>query len=165
MSPERDPQAWGTMVLAVVLAAACGCTICPDPFDYSGPVPNGSPPQNDFRARSNGILPLGAAPTPWPLIVEGRNAIERGIPTLAEDVDGGVLVDETSAAVEPVSILVTAGVEADEATSEAGAGADPDLAADGGRGDPWRVIPSFEPEAGEAVELLETPGWRPRSVP
>jgi hypothetical protein len=44
--------------------------MCPDPFDYSGPVPNGSSPQNDFRARSNGILPLGAAPRPWPLIVK-----------------------------------------------------------------------------------------------
>jgi hypothetical protein len=43
--------------------------MCPDPFDYSGPVPNGSPPQNDFRARSAGILPLGAAPRPWPQVV------------------------------------------------------------------------------------------------
>ena len=35
--------------------------MCPDPYDYSGPVPNGSTPQNDFRARSNGILPIGAS--------------------------------------------------------------------------------------------------------
>jgi len=102
---------------------------------------------------------------PWPLIVDGQNGAGRGIPTLAEDVGGGVLVAETSAAVEPVSILVTAGVEADEATSEADAGADANLAADGGRGDPWRVIPSFESAADESVELLETPGWRPRSAP
>lgn len=144
---------------------ASGCTMCPDPYDYSGPVPNGSAPQNDFRARSNGILPLGAAPMPWPLIVDGQNGTGRGVPTLAEDVDGGGLVDDTAAAVEPVSILVTAGVEGDGATPEADAGADADLLADGGRGDPWRVIPSFEPEADEAVELLETPGWRPRSAP
>jgi hypothetical protein len=44
--------------------------MCPDPFDYSGPVPNGSSPQNDFRARSNGIRPLLAAPRPWPPVVE-----------------------------------------------------------------------------------------------
>jgi hypothetical protein len=59
--------------LAAVLCAAAvagGCTMCPDPFDYSGPVPNGSSPQNDFRARSNGIRPLLAAPRPWPPVVQ-----------------------------------------------------------------------------------------------
>jgi len=59
-------------VAAVVLIAATGCTMCPDPYDYSGPVPNGSAPQNDFRARSNGILPIGAAPQPWPPIVRQK---------------------------------------------------------------------------------------------
>ena len=59
-------------VAAVVLTAATGCTMCPDPYDYSGPVPNGSAPQNDFRARSNGILPIGAVSKPWPLIVERK---------------------------------------------------------------------------------------------
>jgi hypothetical protein len=44
--------------------------MCPDPLDYSGPVPNGSTPQNNFWARSNGILPLGASPRPWPPIVQ-----------------------------------------------------------------------------------------------
>lgn len=57
-------------VAAVVLTAATGCTMCPDPYDYSGPVPNGSAPQNDFRARSTGILPIGAVPKPWPPIVD-----------------------------------------------------------------------------------------------
>lgn len=60
-------------VAAVMLTAATGCTMCPDPYDYSGPVPNGSAPQNDFRARSNGIIPIGAQPTPWPQIV-GRQS-------------------------------------------------------------------------------------------
>ena len=60
--------AWPLMLLAV---AATGGTMCPDPFDYSGPVPNGSVTQNDFCARSNGILPLNASPTPWPPLVEG----------------------------------------------------------------------------------------------
>ena len=59
-------------VAAVVLTAATGCTMCPDPYDYAGPVPNGSAPQNDFRARSNGILPIGAVPAPWPPIVERK---------------------------------------------------------------------------------------------
>jgi hypothetical protein len=65
--------------------------MCPDPFDYSGPVPNGSSPQNDFRARSNGILPLGASPRPWPLIVKNDGRPDAGpeqdeqMPTLAEE--------------------------------------------------------------------------------
>ena len=63
----------------LLVAASTGCTMCPDPFDYSGPVPNGSAPQNDFCARSNGILPLNAAPRPWPLIVK-----DQGQPTPAE---------------------------------------------------------------------------------
>lgn len=49
---------------------ATGCTMCPDPFDYAGPVPNGSVAQNDFAARSNGILPVRATPLPWPPIVQ-----------------------------------------------------------------------------------------------
>jgi len=57
-------------VATIAIAAMTGCTICPDPFDYSGPVPNGSAPQNDFRARSNGIVPIGMAPRPWPPIVK-----------------------------------------------------------------------------------------------
>jgi hypothetical protein len=60
--------AWPLLLLAI---AATGCTMCPDPFDYSGPVPNGSVTQNDFCARSNGILPLHATPSPWPPIVDG----------------------------------------------------------------------------------------------
>jgi len=72
---------------AAVGLASVGCTMCPDPFDYSGPVPNGSSPQNDFRARSNGILPLGAAPRPWPLIVKAGTSAEvsEPAPTLADE--------------------------------------------------------------------------------
>jgi hypothetical protein len=57
---------------AMCAAALAGCTMCPDPYDYSGPVPNGSAPQNDFRARSNGIVPIGAAPRPWPPLVRNE---------------------------------------------------------------------------------------------
>ena len=66
--------AWAHPRSLVACAAliAAGCTMCPDPYDYSGPVPNGSAPQNDFRARSHGILPIGAAPKPFPTIVEAE---------------------------------------------------------------------------------------------
>ncbi|MFZ4731320.1 MAG: hypothetical protein ACOYK7_02130 [Pirellulales bacterium] len=68
----RLPGAVG-LVTSLVAGAllATGCTMCPDPFDYSGPVPNGSAPQNDFAARSNGILPLRSRPLPWPAVVDG----------------------------------------------------------------------------------------------
>lgn len=69
--------AWG-LLPAFLAMVVTGCTMCPDPHDYSGPVPNGSPPQNDFRARSNGILPIGAAPHPWPTIVKASPGVLRG---------------------------------------------------------------------------------------
>jgi len=87
------PRAWTLATVAAMGLASVGCTMCPDPFDYSGPVPNGSSPQNDFRARSNGILPLGAAPKPWPLIVKNSGATAEGprenepTPTLADEAD------------------------------------------------------------------------------
>lgn len=70
--------AWG-LLPAVLAVAVTGCTMCPDPYDYSGPVPNGSPPQNDFRARSNGILPIGGTPQPWPTIVK-KSPATKGAP-------------------------------------------------------------------------------------
>jgi len=64
----------GRLPIAVVaigcLVGGVGCTMCPDPFDYSGPVPNGAVTQNDFCARSNGILPIGGTPRPWPTVVD-----------------------------------------------------------------------------------------------
>lgn len=88
-APTESLLAWpGTLALVLVGGLiSTGCTMCPDPFDYSGPVPNGSSPQNDFRARSGGILPLGAAPRPWPQIVKDglQPAAEELTPTLAED--------------------------------------------------------------------------------
>ena len=144
------------VALAIGMMLSTGCTMCPDPYDYSGPVPNGSPPQNDFRARSNGILPLGAAPTPWPLIVRHGSA-GGGTPTLA---NGGPAVELPAGDVQPVSVLVTAGVdEPVDADDPAGveAGSEPQ------RGDPWAVVPAFTTVAEEAPALAETPGWRPRT--
>ncbi len=77
----RDCRA--TRRLFPVAAAAVlltGCTMCPNPFDYAGPVPNGSSTQNDFRARSNGIIPIGSMPQPWPMIVKD----EADEPTIAQ---------------------------------------------------------------------------------
>jgi len=69
----------GVAVAACCAVLACGCTMCPDPYDYSGPVPNGSSPQNDFRARSNGIVPIGAAPRPWPQVVRRESTAESAV--------------------------------------------------------------------------------------
>ena len=72
----------GMSLAAVALSLlATGCTMCPDPFDYAGPVPNGAVSQNDFSARSNGILPVRARPLPWPPIVEAAPRM----PTPADD--------------------------------------------------------------------------------
>ncbi len=171
------------------LVLLAGCTMCPDPHDYSGPVPNGSAPQNDFRARSNGILPLGAAPRPWPPIVRneaGENGAKglvrrSGTPTPAADV---VTVAAAEAPADPAEarsvLVVVAGDEAEEPSVEFR--------------DPWAVVPDFgdAPAAGESQErdpeqrpveaasveqavdvptvtvvvpvLTETPGWRERSL-
>jgi hypothetical protein len=79
------PGAVGMMTSLVACALlATGCTMCPDPFDYSGPVPNGSAPQNDFMARSNGILPLRSRPLPWPPVVDADAAPDAGATVGAE---------------------------------------------------------------------------------
>jgi hypothetical protein len=82
----RLPGAVGRMTSLVACALlATGCTMCPDPFDYSGPVPNGSAPQNDLMARSNGILPLRSRPFPWPPVVDADPAPDAGATVGAED--------------------------------------------------------------------------------
>lgn len=72
----------------VATALAClsttGCTMCPDPFDYAGPVANGSVTQNDFAARSQGILPVRATPLPWPPIVDASPSV----PSPSGDLEG-----------------------------------------------------------------------------
>lgn len=90
--PARVPMVGGGGLLGVVLlvVGTAGCTMCPDLFDYAGPVPNGAVTQNDFSARSNGILPLGRATTPWPTVVHAdrdesdRDEAEGGEPATAE---------------------------------------------------------------------------------
>lgn len=74
-------------LLAPAVLLAGGCTMCPDPFDYSGPVPNGSVTQNDFAARSNGTRPVRSTPFPWPPLVDSSRQ-----PTPADDLDTTLLV-------------------------------------------------------------------------
>lgn len=66
---RRGPRAPWLIAAVMLVVGTAGCTMCPDPFDYSGPVAGGGPAQNDFGARTNGILPVRAAPTPWPPVV------------------------------------------------------------------------------------------------
>lgn len=81
----------GWPLLGAMLA---GCTMCPDPYDYSGPVPNGSAPQNDFRARSNGIVPIGAAPRPWPPIVKRAPASDAPVLARVEEAPDAARIPE-----------------------------------------------------------------------
>lgn len=83
MTAPRSALARLSLVAAAALLA--GCTMCPNPFDYAGPVPNGSPPQTDFRARSQGIIPIGATPRPWPPLVQDDAADDEPVVASAEE--------------------------------------------------------------------------------
>lgn len=166
-------RAGGGWCVAILLVSA-GCTMCPDPFDYSGPVPNGSPPHNDFRARSNGILPLGVAPQPFPPLVDDEEV--QGAP--ASDPDGSPDDVETTAVIatsveDRDEAVVDGDVTVPEPIGEADSTieAEPapqDTAVDLPKETPV-TAPSPEPEAPEAVAVVErdelpgsreTPGWR-----
>ena len=176
------------LAAAAILAAVAGCTMCPDPHDYAGPVPNGSAPQNDFRVRSNGILPIGATPPPWPTVVKAGAARPQAEPadaagvadaeplvadaetlvadaeTPAPDSDIDSDVVRLSAEEEPgQGFVVDAGVDRHSVETE-------DLAPDAAGGDASVAV---ETEAGPAAgddrpvsvpasALRETPGWRSR---
>jgi hypothetical protein len=163
--------------------------MCPDPHDYAGPVPNGSAPQNDFRVRSNGILPIGATPPPWPTVVKAGAARPQAEPADAEplvadaeplvadaeplvadaevpapdsDIDSAVV--RLSAEEEPgQGFVVDAGVDRDSVETE-------DLAPDAAGGDASVAVETeAAPAAGDdrpvsvpASALRETPGWRSR---
>ena len=95
------------LAAAAILAGVAGCTMCPDPHDYSGPVPNGSAPQNDFRVRSNGILPIGATPPPWPTVVKAGAARPQAEPAEAAGVaDAEALVADAEPLVADAEPLV-----------------------------------------------------------
>ena len=185
--PSRRP-----LLVACACAAmtAAGCTMCPSPYDYSGPVPNGSAPQNDFRARSNGILPLGAAPKPFPPVVNaapqptpaGEPKVEKALVAEAEDDVLRMSAEVPIAEVDTDDATVAAG-EVQQTTAPVG-----DVVADAAG---QEVVDETEPppaapvtvatdsatdrEPGPATEpvlepvpvvaepaLRETPGWRTR---
>ena len=181
------PRAWTLAAVAAAGLSSVGCTMCPDPFDYSGPVPNGSSPQNDFRARSNGILPLSAAPRPWPLIVKngGRAVGPQGTepkPTLADDSvvsqnNAGELqqtvavvgesADEAGMDGQPEAVPETVGSAVDtlepvpvvEPKEVSPAAAEEELAAEE---EPQTVPEPPEAPLAPPVQVGETPGWRTR---
>ena len=171
------PRAWTLATVAAMGLASVGCTMCPDPFDYSGPVPNGSSPQNDFRARSNGILPLGAAPRPWPLIVKKGGApaappLENDpTPTLADEADADGLQQTVAVVGESEE---EAGVDGQPGVVPEAVGSTPDalepvpVAAE--QTDRPQTVeeepqgaaqPSVAPPA-PPNQASETPGWRAR---
>jgi hypothetical protein len=182
------PRAWTLAAVAAAGLSSVGCTMCPDPFDYSGPVPNGSSPQNDFRARSNGILPLGAAPRPWPLIVKNGGDRADGPqendprPTLADasavgqnntgELQQTMAVvgeseDEAGMAGRPEAVPETVGSAADtlepvpvvELTAASPAAAEEEPEAEEElQAEPQPPEAPFTPP----VQVGETPGWRTR---
>lgn len=90
----------------LLVTVSTGCTMCPDPFDYSGTVPNGSAPHNDFGARSNGILPRYTAPRPWPPIVKDQGQeTEEGQPTPEEPLPAVIAESPDAATPEARSVL------------------------------------------------------------
>ena len=188
LTRDQLPRAWTLAAAAAVGLSSIGCTMCPDPFDYSGPVPNGSSPQNDFRARSNGILPLGAAPRPWPLIVKNGGDRADGSqenepkPTRADD----PAVDQNNAG-ELQQTVAVVGESADEAGMDGQPEAVPEAVGSAeGALEPVPVVeptevspaaaeeetaaeeePQADPQPPEApltppVQVGETPGWRTR---
>lgn len=174
---------WCGMGLAALLA---GCTMCPDPYDYSGPVPNGSPPQNDFRARSNGILPLGSAPAPWPPLVRaaGRRGYAGPTPTIPAtdeapaietaaapppdgEVEDGPAVDGESAdGADTATVDVVAAAQvvaeefelADESVAAEAAGLQEEVAVPGG--EPAGTVGDVGAVPAVHPAVAETPGWR-----
>ena len=149
----------GALVVAVCLLGT-GCTMCPDPFDYAGPVPNGAVSQNDFAARSNGILPLGAAPRPFPPLVDAGPVPAAPQSSVATDdaADGGVRVvaaDTPIVAAESVDVELNG---AESAPVESG------VSADAAVEDAVPPGAAEVPPVQQAVPapLAETPGWRPR---
>lgn len=157
---------------SLLVATLSGCTMCPSPYDYSGPVPNGSAPQNDFRARSNGILPLGGQPRPWPPVVHATPAAAESptlalplgeTPTVPSDATWLVAAEETSDASHDDAVLdKTAGetVTADTVLVDP-APVDTTLVEE-------RVpelLPAHDPPPrpeSPARVLRETDGWRPK---
>ena len=110
MGVSRTRPVFGGLPALLLVSITAGCTMCPDNYDYAGPVP-GSSPQTDFRVRSNGLRPIGAAARPWPRIVKaGSTRREPTLVVVAGDPDDAVA--ETRP--ELVSVLVVTPDAADD---------------------------------------------------
>ena len=183
-------QVWPGFPRSLAAGVACaalftvGCTMCPDPYDYSGPVPNGSTPQNDFRARSNGILPIGAAPQPYPTVVKATQPVPEAAPIVKQPVVEQPVVEQPVVAEAEDDVLrLTAEVpvipEADAAEGPAPetaatveSVATPDTGAEAvheNSAQPAVPVVATVPEAmpqpvpvAAEPPLQETPGWRTR---
>ena len=112
----------GALAAVAFCLLGTGCTMCPDPFDYTGPVANGAVSQNDFAARSNSILPVRATPLPWPPIVD--SAPRRPTPAGDAEGDEGAII-ATVSPLDPVDDpdLVSVLEASLTAPAEAGSGA------------------------------------------
>lgn len=130
---------WGIVVSAVAFAG--GCTICPSPFDYSGPVPNGSVTQNDFCARSGGTRPLRSSPLVWPPVVKAE--CERGIPGMPTELETPQVLVASRTEDPPVeSVLTAVGADQTDGAEVSQAG----RLAPGDAGDPLEaelLLPGF----------------------
>jgi len=172
--PAAGPVRWVVALTATVLVLVTGgCTMCPSPFDYSGPVPNGSAPQNDFRARSNGILPIGGQPKPWPPVVEAAPPSTQE-PTLA--LPPSVVVAATDdatwlvvAAAETAADIPTISAESEDSAPANDQPSDEEsvaaAAAAGVVETPLDPLPALEPPPRPTAPtpvLRETEGWRPK---
>jgi len=179
MSSDRvAPRNAVWAVLVLTAACACGgCTICPDPFDYAGPVPDGSPPQNDFRARSGGIHPLSAAPKPWPPLVQDDGppgaspVVADPVPQIVEDdadtlQQTSVLVpDRDAGGIDDSGSLPTVSAEGPAAPLEPVPSDEAPAVTDGEAPNPVEPSPSVPQMAPHPADPAETPGWRPRRRP
>ena len=169
-------------LVACAALVAAGCTMCPDPYDYSGPVPNGSAPQNDFQARSNGILPIGAAPKPFPPVVKAAPQPAPAAPVvekpLVAEAEDDVLRLSAEAEVVPEASVAEAAVPVADAPPEPAHLAERQVFAEAADRDVESPVlePPAAPVVAETVPearpqpvtvateppLRETPGWRPR---
>lgn len=157
VTPRAGARAWAVSLLL----AAPGCTICPDPFDYSGPVPNRSAPQNDFRARSGGIAPLDGVPRPWPPVVRAAPGTDDPAPqAVVAAAEEPAAAEQATSGPDGAAIAVQA--VAAEAAGDPVGDPSPDLP---GAGEPALddILPPAPPPRSEvAPRLRETPGWKSR---
>lgn len=169
MNTYRTPRGVACPWVLALLLGVTGCTICPDPFDYSGPVPNGSAPQNDFRARSGGITPLDGVPRPWPPVVQAtpdsddasRTAVTAAVEELPTAAEPGAdpAAAPTSPDVEEEKPVQTVAVETADAEATPHAEELPATTAPAVDD----ILPPTAPPRPEILPpLRETPGWRPR---